>query len=184
MSNPVGLIYSQATDEELAAIIALQEANLRDSNSIEEVDREGFVTVVHSYELLNRMNSPYPHIICKEYGELVGYALIMLPELRNDIEVLKPMFEKIDVHHLSTNWKGKYFVMGQICIAKSHRKRGVFKGLYNYMSKVMKPFSDKVITEVSTNNQRSLNAHLHSGFNIMLEYNTPTEQWVIIERLL
>jgi len=72
--------------------------------------------------------------------------------------------------------------MGQICVAKSHRRMGVFKGLYNYMAKVMKAQFDKIITEVSANNQRSLDAHLYSGFNILLEYTAAKEKWVIVER--
>lgn len=184
MSNTDSLKYTIACQDDLHAIIALQKSNLIDSNDKQEVAKEGFVTVVHTYELLKQMNSPFPHIICKDGDQVVGYALVMLPSVRNEIEVLKPMFNKIDDYHRSKAWEGKYFIMGQICIAKSHRKRGIFKGMYNHMADVMKPHFDKIITEVSANNQRSLNAHLYSDFNIILEYTTTTEKWVIVERLL
>jgi hypothetical protein len=42
------------------------------------------------------MNSACAHIIAKDDNTVVGFALVMLSGLRNEIEVLIPMFERID----------------------------------------------------------------------------------------
>ena len=181
MSDPI-LKYSLAEETDLDLILKLQQKNLKENTAEEEVKEEGFVTLIHDKELLMKMNTPHPHIICK-FGEvLAGYALVLLPDLQNEIPSLKPMFESIDIFHKENAWEGKYFIMGQICIDKSFRRMGIFKGMYNHMAHIMKPFYDKIVTEVNKENQRSLQAHLHSGFTIMMEHQSGEENWVVIER--
>jgi len=84
------------TDQDLEQILALQKANLPSAVSETEAKIEGFVTVDHHFDLLKQMNSPYPHIIAKAAGIVVGYALVMLRSLSKDIPVLIPMFKEIN----------------------------------------------------------------------------------------
>ena len=60
---------------------------------------------------------------------VVGFALVMLSNFRNEIEVLIPMFERID--ELVPKDK-TYVIMGQICVDKNYRKQGIFRGLYDF----------------------------------------------------
>ena len=96
MNNP-SIIYKRAeTNEELQQILELQRTNIPASISEEEKKKEGFVTVHHTFEILKAMNDKCTHVIAKYNDEVVGYALCMLKEFKEDIEVLKPMFQKID----------------------------------------------------------------------------------------
>lgn len=163
--------YNTASnDDQLKAILQLQQDNLPKNISPHEKEKEGFVTVEHDFNLLKKLNSPYPHIIALEGNEVIGYALVMLPEFRNDIPILVPMFNQIDISLRKKNMNIKYFAMGQVCIAKSHRKLGLFYGLYDKMKNELSPYFDAVITEVDPLNQRSLHAHLKQGFEILESY--------------
>ena len=164
-------------DEELSQILDLQMQNLPSSLTEEEMISEGFVTVAHSLELLRAMNEICPHILAKDGNKVVGYALCMHPDFRNDIAVLKPMFTEID-RVLSS--KQGYLIMGQICIAKSHRKRGVFRGLYQKMREVTKTAYRLIITEVDEKNQRSLSAHYAIGFQDLHRYHSHGKDWCLI----
>ncbi len=171
------------TDHDLYGILKLQRANLATEISHEEALEEGFVTVEHNFALLKRMNSPYPHIIAKDVDEIVGYSLVMMRDLRDEIPVLVPMFDQID----GINYNGKllsdarYVIMGQVCIAKGYRGQGVFAGLYDEMARRLQTDFDYIITLVSLRNQRSLRAHHKVGFETIKEYQSDDgEDWAIV----
>ncbi len=171
MSNKL-IITHAVTASDLENILALQSLNLA-TNIPEDVARhEGFVTIKHTIELLEVMNRPYPHVIAKDLEDVVGYALVMLPDLAPEIPFLKPMFDTFS----SMNYNGlrirkeDYFVMGQICVAKDYRSTGVFARMYDYLTTSMKAHFKYCITEISQSNQRSLAAHLKLGFTIIHEH--------------
>lgn len=177
------IIYGVAqNDADLHQILALQTANQSKNLSLEEIQAQGFVTVEHSFPLLKKMNNPYPHIIATLDNQVVGYALVMLSELRNEIPVLISMFEKIDKLVVEDRPMSEYayFVMGQICVAKEVRGSGVFGGLYQKMAAVMRSDFDYIITEIATRNTRSMRAHAREGFKVLLQFNDGFEEWAIV----
>jgi predicted GNAT superfamily acetyltransferase len=168
--------YTTATTtEELLQILSLQKINLKTSVSTEEMQQEGFVTVEHDYELLKRMNDTCAHIIAKEGDKVVGYALSMTSNFKDDITVLRPMFNELEGMHVRN-----FLTMGQICISKSHRKMGIFKGLYEAMKKFSYPKYEYIITEVDATNTRSLGAHYAVGFEKVCTYHSLGQDWDLI----
>lgn len=166
--------------EELKAILKLQEENLRDLISDEVKQKEGFVTLQHDFDLLKQMNDACAHSIAKCNGEVVGYALSMLQEFKMDIPLLIPMFTEIDKTLKVQNLDINYIVMGQICIAKRVRGKGVFRELYNYMAGEFKNDFEAIITEVDTSNTRSSQAHKAVGFKVLKNYKSNNQLWEII----
>lgn len=145
--------------------------------SSEEKLKEGFVTVHHDFDILKRMNDACPHILAKEGESVVGYALCMHPKFGDEIEVLKPMF--YEINRLPTSIE-TYLIMGQICIDKTFRKRGIFRKLYETMLKEIQPKFNIIITEVDAKNTRSLDAHYAVGFNLISRYRFGGQDWVLI----
>lgn len=176
--NNFDITYCRAsTDDELHQILELQKRNLPDSLSDLEKENEGFLTVIHTFEILNQMNDACAHCIAKHNNEVVGYALSMHPKFANEIEILKPMFNEIN-KVISGNFK--FIIMGQICVNKAHRKKGIFRGLYGFMKQELQSTFNAIITEVDAKNLRSLNAHLAVGFEIVKTYNADNHEWHII----
>lgn len=174
----MSFIYTLTTcDEELEQIIKLQKNNLSSSISKKEKETEGFVTVTHDLSILRKMNSKQPHIVAKDKDKVVGYALCMLKDFKNDIEILKPMFTMID-NHLDPS--SSYVIMGQVCIDKAYRKQGIFRGLYQAMKNELQKKYDFLITEVASNNIRSLQAHQAIGFKTLVTYESDNIQWHLI----
>jgi len=176
-------ITTARSEKHLRQILQLQKLNLPKALSEEERIQEGFVTVDHDFAILKKMNSPYPHIIATDDDSVIGYALVMLRSIQDEIEVLKPMFEKINT--LSYNnaplSSSKYFVMGQVCVAKDYRGKGIFYKMYDYMKSIMCIDFDMVITEVSAHNTRSLKAHARQGFVNVLSFEAPDgHPWEIL----
>ncbi|MDC6365378.1 MULTISPECIES: GNAT family N-acetyltransferase [Flavobacteriaceae] len=173
------LSYKQAsTKNELEQILALQQVNLFKSLSSKEREKEGFLTVEHNLDTLTAMNKECGHIIALQNNHVVGYALCMHPKFSDSIEVLKPMFAEIN--KVIKGSKSNYMVMGQVCIAKSHRGLGVFRNLYHTMKNCLPEGFDKIITEVDTNNIRSMNAHKAIGFKELSQHRVNETIWSII----
>lgn len=173
------ITYTTTTSiDELQQILKLQQSNLPASISNNEKEKEGFVTVQHDLEILKKMHHLEPHIIAKDDNNVIGYALSMVRSFKEDIDVLKPMFVKID--HL-LNADTSYIVMGQVCIDKEYRKQGIFRGLYHKMQEELNNKYDVLITEVAANNTRSLNAHYAIGFTDLLVYEADGVTWHLVQ---
>lgn len=172
------ILYKRAsTLDELEQIRTLQLQNSSQNISSEEKLQEGFVTVQHSVALLEQMNYACAHIIAKDNDIVIGFALVMLSSFRNKIEVLIPMFERID--ELVPKDK-TYVVMGQICVDKNYRKQGIFRGLYHFYKEALHHEFDFLITEVAAINIRSMHAHDAIGFKIIDTYHEDGIEWNII----
>ena len=181
----MSVIFTTITkDEEIWQLLDLQQKNLTRNISENIANDQGFVTVVHNFKLLARMNEAYPQIIAKDGDQVVGYALVMPESFRNDIPVLTAMFTMLD----ELEYKGKlvkdyrYYAMGQICVAEGYRGQGLFDGLY---AKHKTELSDKFelcVTEIAKRNTRSLAAHKRVGFEIIHEYfdTTYPELWEVV----
>ncbi len=172
------IIYGRATSEEdLDQILTLQQKNLPGVVSSKEKKVEGFVTVCHSFDILQEMNDACPHIVAKSDGMVIGYALCMHPKFANKVEVLRPMFKEISTVHPKNN---SYMVMGQICISKAFRGQGIFRQLYQTMKEAVQPEFKQIITEVDAENERSLRAHYAVGFQELKTYRSGDRNWNLI----
>lgn len=172
------ITYTRAsTLDELKQIRALQLQNSSQNISSEEKQQEGFVTVQHTVELLEQMNTACAHIIAKEDQKVVGFALVMLSSFREEIEVLVPMFERIDTL-LPPN--KSYVIMGQICVDKNYRKQGIFRQLYQFYKQELQQEFDYLVTEVAAINLRSMSAHQSVGFKTIDSYEEDGILWNIM----
>jgi len=169
-----------STNEDLEQIIALQQKNLPLHISTDEKNEQGFVTIQHTLDLLTKMHNAHPHVIAKHNDTVVGYALCMLQEFRNEIPLLIPMFDLTDIAIDKLNENINYMVMGQVCVDKEYRKQGVFRALYTFMKENMSKEYNAIITEVDVDNVRSSNAHKAFGFEVLKEYQSNNQNWEII----
>lgn len=167
---------STSSAAHIEEIIQLQKDNLFENISIEERRSQGFVTVKHSFDQLFSWHQNKPHTIAVVDGKVVGYAISMLSEYQKEVPVLIPMFEKID-EHIKPDIN--YIVMGQICVHKDYRGKGVFRGLYQKMKEVCSDY-DWIITEVDTTNLRSIKAHKVIGFQELMSYESKDQFWSLI----
>ena len=175
-------IKSVDSPRELHGILSLQAQNVKQRLSKNAQQQEGFVTVEHSIEQLQKMQAASEQIIALNNESVVGYALVMPPELRQTIPVLIPLFDLLD----TLSYKGKalknqaYYVMGQVCVEKNHRGQGVFRQLYAAHKQWLSSRYDYCITEISSANLRSLNAHQKIGFEILHTFSDATDDWVVV----
>ena len=164
-------------ERELQQILDLQRANLARNLPPDQVAAEGFVTVEHSLDQLRRMHAVSPSVVARDGAALAGYALVMPLECRAWIPVLEPMFQRMESLGLSGE---RCYVMGQICVAREWRGKGVFDLLYAGHRQYLKSFYDSVVTEVALRNLRSMRAHARVGFTVVDRYRDATDEWAVL----
>jgi hypothetical protein len=170
------------SDGDLRAIMQLQRENLRSALALEEAASQGFVTVVHTLDILRRMHQVAPSVVVRDGDGLAGYALTMPLPCRDFLPVLAPMFEVMGglSHQGRPLFSHRLYVMGQICVARAHRGRGVFQALYAGHARLHGPQHDLVVTEIASRNGRSLAAHRRVGFFELGRHRDATDDWVIV----
>jgi len=180
--NPSWTVRKLQERVELEQILELQRANLTANVSADEAREQGFVTAVHSLDTLQHMHELAPSIVARADSELAGYALTMLVEARAYVPILEPMFELLET--LSVRGRSlratRFYVMGQVCVAKTFRNQGVFDALYHGHREHYRERFELLVTEVSTRNPRSLRAHERVGFEPLHRYRDSVDEWVIL----
>ncbi|GMQ30220.1 GNAT family N-acetyltransferase [Algoriphagus confluentis] len=175
-------IKSAETQAELQGILDLQWENHLHVLSDSEKNEQGFVTVRHSMEQLQLMNSIARHIIAKEREKVVGYILAMTKASKDLVPILIPMFTQFD----RLNYQGKrvsdfdYLVVGQICVGKNHRGQGLFDRMYAAYREAFSGTYSFAITEIAKSNTRSLSAHQRVGFEVIHEFKDDLFDWAIV----
>jgi L-amino acid N-acyltransferase YncA len=178
------IIYTTANSKnDLEGILSLQKRNLPSSLTNDEIQRQGFVTVDHSYEQLARLNDHEKHVIAKENEKVIGYLLAMTKRSRLDIPILIPMFELFDTISFDNRKISEYdyLVVGQVCIDKAWRGQGILDHCYAAYRDYYRTKYDFAITEIAATNLRSLNAHKRIGFKEIKIYVSPDKtQWSVV----
>ena len=164
LRNPI--ITTVKSDTDVKGILALQQKNLKKNLTLEQIQSQGFVTVEHQFSVLKAMNDAQPSVIVKDGDTVVAYCLAMLPQFRNDVPELKSLFDSIDeIDYDGHTLKDfNYVVMGQVCVGEGYRSMGFFDGMYHKLREELSGKFEMCVTDISTNNTRSLKTHARVGF--------------------
>ncbi len=167
---------------ELKGIKTLQEENLKRNLSYEEAEVQGFVTAEYSIEFLQTLHHASPSVIAKEGDLVVGYALVALKSIRHQHDLLSDLFDSIDkIEYNDQLLKySNYVVVGQLCIAKDYRGRGLVQQMYQYFKARLSGKFDYCLTDIAENNPRSLKSHLKTGFLIVDTLHYGGIDWNIV----
>jgi hypothetical protein len=174
-----------STPREVEQILALQAENHRDQVDAATAASDGFTSVRHDPAVLHAMNRAEPSAIAKSGDTLAGYCLMMPQTFRDQVPILQPMFALLEGLH----WRGealagnpRWFVMGQVCVARDFRGLRVFDGMYHELRRAYRARFDFTVTEISQRNARSLRAHQRVGFETLHVYRDPAadEMWEVV----
>ncbi|MDO9375907.1 MAG: GNAT family N-acetyltransferase [Ferruginibacter sp.] len=178
------IIHTTAkTSEDLTGILELQQKNLVKNISPEEASSQGYVSVVHSFEDLKKLNDEEPHQVVQSGSAIVGYILAMTKKAKTDIPLLIPMFGLFD----ELMFRGKpvstfnYMVVGQVCIDTGFRGTGLFDECYQAYKKRLSTKYSFAVTAIATSNTRSARAHERMGFSELHRFTDPAGvEWSVV----
>jgi GNAT superfamily N-acetyltransferase len=176
-------ISTSRTVKDLEGIITLQKKNLRADLTVEEIEQQGFVTVSHKLDDLEKMHHHEPNIIAKDGEKVIAYVLGMTEQSKNDIPRLVEMYESFD--HIQYHGKSvaeyQYIVVGQVCVDKDYRGKGLFDQCYQTYKNFFEDKFEFAITEIATINLRSMKAHERIGFKTIDTYTDQmSTEWNVV----
>ena len=175
------------TEADLGAILDIQRRNAPDVLSEAEQREQGFVTVRHTLDLLQRMNAAFPHSVARlagTGGAVVGYALCMLPRFIGELPVLQPLFDQLPL----VSWQGRpvpawrFAVMGQVAVAKAHRGHQLVDGMYDDLCGRLAPAYELLLTSIAVRNTRSRRVHERAHFTEIGRFVDHGSEWLIVAR--
>ena len=178
------MIYATtvSTKDELQQILDLQRKNLKQHITVDEKEEQGFLTMPFKMDMLEKFHSFAPAVIIKDDDQVVAYAIVVLQEGRKSYPDLEPMFVNLE----KLTWKDKslhdykFYVMGQICVDKAYRNKGLFDMLYHKHKDIYQHQFDFIVTEISTSNYRSLKAHKRVGFVTINTFSDVLDEWDVV----
>ena len=181
-TNPMISITTVSRKSELQQIHLLNQKNLKSNLSAIQQQQEGFVTWSYSTQLLQQIHQLAPSIIAKEGDVVVGYALATLREAT----VFHPELDSFLKAVENLQYKGiplsqhRFYCMGQICVDKEYRGKGLLREMYNKHRETYSSDFDFILTDIATNNPRSLRAHFNVGFNSICQFKDVHGKWDVV----
>ena len=171
-------------EQEIPALLDLQQANLKRNLDAQTIDSQGFVSFVYTPEIIKAMMQEEPQIIAKDGDLIIGYALTTTLKYGEKMVLMKPLVEM----SRQLTFKGTplkrmwYYIMGQVCVRAGYRGIGVFDALYAGHKQFLSSEYDCVITEIADENKRSLAAHRRVGFQTIHQYYDEISQreWHVV----
>jgi RimJ/RimL family protein N-acetyltransferase len=121
-------------------------------------------------------------VVARREGQVVGYALSMdlaCGPLVPALEVMFATFERLrfDDRPLTSY---RFYVMGQVCVAREVRGAGVFDALYAGHRRWFADRFELLVTDVASRNHRSRRAHARVGFVDLHRYRDADDDWVTV----
>lgn len=170
------------TEPEIDQIIQLSLYNSKEALTTQEKEKEGFISWYYTSDLLRQMHQLSPSVIIKDGNILAGYALVAFREAAQFHEDLKAMVAQLDQLHYNNKKLSdyRYYVMGQVCVHKAYRGKGLLSILYQKHKELFLGKFDFVITEISSSNFRSLKAHEKIGFKTIYTYADSMDEWKVV----
>ncbi|HRI22149.1 MAG TPA: GNAT family N-acetyltransferase [Panacibacter sp.] len=170
------------TEEELLQILELSKQNQKSGITEEERKEQGFISWNYSIELLKKMHELHPNVIVKDGDKVAGYALVAFKEARHFHPEMDHMIQSIDdiIYNGKPLSSYNYYVMGQVCVDKAYRGKGIFDMLYLKHKELFQHRFDFVETEISTSNKRSVRAHERIGFKTIETHRDEKDEWSIV----
>jgi GNAT superfamily N-acetyltransferase len=171
-----------ANEADLEQIHLLNQQNLKHNFTEEEMLQEGFVTWLYSTSLLLQLHQLAPSVVAKDKGKVIGYALVALKESGSFHADLKEMFRSLGnlQYQELPLFDHNFYCMGQVCIEKAYRGKGIFSRLYEGHRHYYGSKYDLLVTEISTNNPRSQQAHEKVGFQIIHTHRDHKDEWNVV----
>jgi predicted GNAT family N-acyltransferase len=176
------LYTTVSSTSELQQILELNQLNLKQNIPAGEKETEGFVSWLYSLPLLQQMHNLLPSVIAKNNGTVVGYALSTVKEavsFHPDLQKMMNDLQQLQYKNKSL-FSYNFYCIGQICVEKSFRGKGLLHRLYQKHKELYSDTYDLLITEISSSNVRSMKAHERVGFKTVHTHHNEMDEWNVV----
>lgn len=180
----MAILIETLKEADIDALLQLQSDNLKQNLDAPTIESQGFVSFVYTPDIIRGMMADEPQIIAKDGDLIAGYALTATLTFGQNIPLMRPLIQKSrELTFKDTPLSMlKYYIMGQVCVRRGYRGNGIFDDLYHGHKQYLSSKYDCIITEIATENKRSLAAHKRVGFETIYQYydDISRKNWEIV----
>lgn len=168
--------------DDLIQIKHLNQENLKNNLSQRDRLKYGFLTLEYDIELLLKVNNIEKTIVAKNGNKIVAYAIVINKTAYGLNKLFDDLIDRVNnLKYNKTNlYKIDYALVGQLCISKDYRGKGLVKEIYKFFKKEYSKKYKYLVTDIDERNTRSLNAHLKNKFQIIDNFYWGDSYWNII----
>lgn len=156
---------------DFADVVKLQNENMAAVLS-EEEKQDGFLSGGFGEDEYARMNETGRVIVSYDGDSIVGFLAAGTVDFNMNYGLPSAMIKSFPSLAFEDRTLNEYQVIiaGPVCVAKSHRGKGIFLDLYRTFENNMPSEIELITTLVSTSNPRSLAAHHKAGLEMVGEF--------------
>ncbi len=153
--------FATLREEELEAVLQLQEANLKDNLSAAETEH-GFLSARFNAQQFLEMRADVTVVVAREAGEVAGYLCGSTLAYNRQFPILAAMADRFP----DLSFRGDRLdlqdplIYGPVCVGRPWRGQGVLRGLYGALRRAAAPRFRVGVCFVAADNPRSLRAHI------------------------
>ncbi len=153
--------FRRARPEDFSAILRLQAANLI-GNLKPEYRLDGFLSAEFSRQQIAEMASEIALLVASDQAQVFGYLCTYSCNYGKQFPILAAMVQSFDRVLYQGMPLSSYhsFIYGPVCIDRSHRSRGLLRGLYETLLREIAGKYEVGTAFVSKDNPHSLAAHV------------------------
>jgi L-amino acid N-acyltransferase YncA len=175
--NKLVMQYRRAVESDYSQLEDLQSRNMSSVLNAEE-KADGFLSNSFNANQLAEINANLSVIVCVLEDKVLGFLCASTTKFNMPYALPAAMIAK----YPETTYRGKplnsytSFLGGPICIERTERGKGIFKGLYQKLFEELPRQYEVVVVLISEENQRSFDAHEKIGFEPInkFQYNQKT----------
>lgn len=164
----MNIIVSRMEDTDIPEIMHIQSENLRE-NLTPSRQKDGYLSIAFSGEELRRFNDDLCVAVAKEGDKPVGYCCISSSRFNASFPILDQIVANLSSYSVPGGQDSpgveNSCIHGPVCIARSHRGKGILKKLFTKgIEEAKRAGYVYFFTFISLENARSLAGHMKLPF--------------------
>jgi L-amino acid N-acyltransferase YncA len=180
----MSLTITRMTKSDISQIMKIQSENQR-NNLTTSQQKNGFLSIAFSEDELNDFNNNLCVAIAKEQDDVVGYCCISSAEYNSKFPILDQIIANLSSYSIpgiqDKPIERKTSIYGPVCISLSHRGKGILGKLSSFALSFAKKMDYLYcFSFISSENARSLNAHMKLLFHKAGKVNFNNKEYIVI----
>jgi L-amino acid N-acyltransferase YncA len=184
----MSLSITRMSDSDISQIMNIQSENQSNNLTLSQ-QKNGYLSIAFSEDEFKDFNENLCVVVAKEQHEVIGYCCVSSASFNAQFPILDQIVAGIPSYAIPETQdiptEEKSCIYGPVCIALSHRGKGVLQKLSAFGLEIAKERGYAYcFSFIAADNKRSLQAHMKLSFHKVGNVNHNNNEYIVITRTL
>ena len=184
----MSLTITRMLDSDISQMLDIQSENQRNTLTPSQ-QQNGYLSIAFSVDEFKDFNNSLCVVVAKEQDTIIGYCCISSAAFNAQFPILDQIVAGISSYVIPETpdmlTEEKTCIYGPVCIALSHRGKGVLQTLSAHGLEIAKEKGyTYCFSFIAADNVRSLSAHRKLSFHTVGTINNKNNEYLVIARQL